>query len=73
MEVAEVQVEPKAELVELVIVPWTNENIKKLRITVHQDVGHDIIKILDTDDEMLVGGKGKEPDAQDGNENAPDS
>jgi hypothetical protein len=79
-EEGEAEVEPKPEPVEPVlppvIVPWTDETLKELKITMHKnDAGKEVIESLDLDDEMLAEEKGKEkePDTKDGDENAPDS
>jgi hypothetical protein len=47
-----VEVEPKVEPVEPVIVPWTEETRKTLKITTHRVEDKDVIEILDSDDEM---------------------
>jgi hypothetical protein len=89
VEGGEAVVEPKPEPVKPVIppvvVPWMKKNCKKLRITTHKIVDKDVIEILDSEDELPVeeggddeeedeeGEDGKEPDAQDGGENVPES
>jgi hypothetical protein len=86
VEGGEAVVEPKLEPVEPVIlpviVPWTKKGRKKLRITTCKIADKDVIEILDSEDEVPVeeggddedeGEDGKEPDAQDGGETAPDS
>jgi hypothetical protein len=78
VEEAKAVVEPKPEPVEPVIlpviVPWTDETRKELKITTRKnEAGKEVIKILDSDDEMPDEGKGKEPDTQDGDGNVPDS
>jgi hypothetical protein len=89
VEGGEAVVEPKPEPVEPVIppviVPWMKKGCKKLRITTRKIADKDVIEILDSEDEVPVeegsddedegekGEDGKEPDAQDGGETAPDS
>jgi hypothetical protein len=89
VEGGEAVVEPKPEPVEPVIppviVPWTKKGRKKLRITTRKIADKDVIEILNSEDEVPVeeggddedngekGEDGKEPDAQDGGETAPDS
>jgi hypothetical protein len=85
VEGGEAVVEPKLEPVEPVIVPWTKKGRKKLWITTRKIADKDVIKILDSEDEVPVeeggddededekGEDGKKPDAQDGGETAPKS
>jgi hypothetical protein len=71
VEEVEAEVEPKAKPV---IKLWTDKTHKEFKITTCKDNnGKEVIEILNSDDEMLNEGKGKELDAQDGDGNTPDS